>query len=387
MTGAGGRTAAETEGRSDTASGGGGPADAIGEPARPQASGDSLTFALAAPLEAREPPEARGLRRDEVRLLVSRRDTGEVTHHVFADLPSLLAPGDLLVVNDSATLPAAVRLDRLAVHFSGRLASGDWLVELRRRTATATEPYLGAAPGEWLPLPGGATLRLVERETARLWRARLDRDVLSYLAAHGAPIRYGYVRRDWPLADYQTVFGVEPGSAEMPSAGRPFTPELVTALVSRGIGIAPITLHTGVASPEKDEPPYPEWFSVSARTARLANLTRAHGGRVIAVGTTVVRALETAAAVRPPVAEPHRGEAGPDGDGVRELSGWTSHVVTPAGDVRAVDGLITGLHEPRSSHLMMLSAITGTGVLADAYDEALREGYLWHEFGDSHLIL
>ncbi|GLW23719.1 queuosine biosynthesis protein [Microbispora amethystogenes] len=397
MTGAGGRTAAETEGRPDTPLGGGGladaapssdgPADAIGEPARPQAAGDSLTFALAAPLEAREPPEARGLRRDEVRLLVSRRDTGEVTHHVFADLPSLLAPGDLLVVNDSATLPAAVRLDRLAVHFSGRLASGDWLVELRRRTATATEPYLGGAPGEWLPLPGGATLRLVERETARLWRARLDRDVLSYLAAHGAPIRYGYVRRDWPLADYQTVFGVEPGSAEMPSAGRPFTPELVTALVSRGIGIAPITLHTGVASPEKDEPPYPEWFSVSARTARLANLTRAHGGRVIAVGTTVVRALETAAAVRPPVAEPHRGEAGPDGGGVRALSGWTSHVVTPAGGVRAVDGLITGLHEPRSSHLMMLSAITGTGVLADAYDEALREGYLWHEFGDSHLIL
>ncbi|MEU8197455.1 S-adenosylmethionine:tRNA ribosyltransferase-isomerase [Microbispora amethystogenes] len=362
----------------------GGPADVIGGPGRPRASGDSLTFALAAPLEAREPPEARGLRRDEVRLLVSRRDTGEVTHHVFADLPSLLAPGDLLVVNDSATLPAAVRLDRLAVHFSGRLASGDWLVELRRRTATATEPYLGAAPGEWLPLPGGATLRLVGRETARLWRARLDRDVLSYLAAHGVPIRYGYVRRDWPLADYQTVFGVEPGSAEMPSAGRPFTPELVTALVSRGIGVAPITLHTGVASPEKDEPPYPEWFSVSARTALLANLTRAHGGRVIAVGTTVVRALETAA--RPPVAGPRHGEAGPDG-GVRALSGWTSHVVTPAGGVRAVDGLITGLHEPRSSHLMMLSAITGTGVLAEAYEEALREGYLWHEFGDSHLIL
>ncbi|WP_405088137.1 S-adenosylmethionine:tRNA ribosyltransferase-isomerase [Microbispora sp. NBC_01389] len=386
MTGTGGPAGADGRAATgDAALRGNRPAGVIGEPGRPRASGDSLTFALAAPLEAREPPEARGLRRDEVRLLVSRRDTGEITHHVFADLPSLLAPGDLLVVNDSATLPAAVRLDRLAVHFSGRLASGDWLVELRRRTATATEPYLGAAPGEWLPLPGGATLRLAGRETARLWRARLDRDVLSYLAAHGVPIRYGYVRRDWPLADYQTVFGVEPGSAEMPSAGRPFTPELVTALVSRGIGVAPITLHTGVASPEKDEPPYPEWFSVSARTALLANLTRAHGGRVIAVGTTVVRALETAA--RPPVAGPHLGEPGPDGGGVRALSGWTSHVVTPAEGVRAVDGLITGLHEPRSSHLMMLSAITGTGVLAGAYEEALREGYLWHEFGDSHLIL
>ncbi|NJP25425.1 S-adenosylmethionine:tRNA ribosyltransferase-isomerase [Microbispora sp. SCL1-1] len=335
--------------------------------------GESFEFALGAALEAHEPPEARGLRRDEVRLLVSRRDTGEITHHVFADLPSLLSPGDLLVVNDSATLPAAVRLDRLAVHFSGRLASGEWLVELRRRTGTATEPYSGAAPGEWLPLPGGATLRLLAPETPRLWRARLDRDVLSYLARHGVPIRYGYVRRDWPLADYQTVFGVEPGSAEMPSAGRPFTPELVTALVSRGIGVAPITLHTGVASPEKDEPPYPEWFAVSERTARLVNITHEHGGRVIAVGTTVVRALETAARDAP--------------DTVRAASGWTSRVVTPEGGVRAVDGMVTGLHEPRSTHLMMLSAITGTGVLARSYEAALEEGYLWHEFGDSHLIL
>ncbi|MBX6382691.1 MAG: S-adenosylmethionine:tRNA ribosyltransferase-isomerase [Microbispora sp.] len=335
----------------------------------------TFDFALPAPLEAHEPPEARGLRRDGVRLLVSRRDTGELAHHVFADLPSLLSPGDLLVVNNSATLPAAVRLDRLAVHFSGRLPSGDWLVELRRRTATATEPYTGAAPGEWLPLPGRATLCLLAQETPRLWHARLDRDVLSYLATYGVPIRYGHVARDWPLADYQTVFGVEAGSAEMPSAGRPFTPELVTALVSRGIGVAPITLHTGVASPEKDEPPYPEWFSVSPQTARLVNLTRELGGRVIAVGTTVVRALETAA----------HDAAGPGR--VRPASGWTSHVVTPATGVRAVDGLITGLHEPRSTHLMMLSAIAGTAALTSAYEAAIEEGYLWHEFGDSHLIL
>ncbi|MEV7801485.1 S-adenosylmethionine:tRNA ribosyltransferase-isomerase [Microbispora sp. NPDC088329] len=375
---------------------------------RPYGPEGAFEFTLSTPLEAHEPPEARGLRRDEVRLLVSRRDTGEISHHIFADLPSLLSPGDLLVVNNSATLPAAVRLDRLAVHFSGRLASGEWLVELRRRTATATEPYSGAAPGEWLPLPGGATLRLLAQETPRLWRARLDRDVLAYLAAHGVPIRYGYVGRDWPLADYQTVFGVEPGSAEMPSAGRPFTPDLVTALVGRGIGVAPITLHTGVASPEKDEPPYPEWFSVSPWTARLVNITREHGGRVIAVGTTVVRALETAAletaALETPLDPPYSAtqpeaarNAEPGAGGgtepeaargtVRAVSGWTSHVVTPAEGVRVVDGLITGLHEPRSSHLMMLSAITGTGVLARSYEAALDEGYLWHEFGDSHLIV
>ncbi|MBP2707262.1 S-adenosylmethionine:tRNA ribosyltransferase-isomerase [Microbispora sp. RL4-1S] len=331
-------------------------------------------FTLPPGSEAATPPEARGLRRDGVRLLVSRRDSGEITHRTFTDLADLLAPGDLLVVNNSATLPAAVRLDRLAVHFSGRIRSGEWLVELRRRTAGATEPYDGAAPGEWLPMPGGATLRLAGRATPRLWRARLDTDVLPYLERHGVPIRYGYVREDWPLADYQTVFGREPGSAEMPSAARPFTTELVTALVSRGVTVAPITLHTGVASPEKDEPPYPEWFSVPPRTADLANLTRANGGRVIAVGTTVVRALETAAA------------GSPDG-AVRPSSGWTSHIVGPATGARAVDGLVTGLHEPRSTHLMMLSEIAGAELVSRSYQAALRESYLWHEFGDSHLIL
>ncbi|HEX8004932.1 MAG TPA: S-adenosylmethionine:tRNA ribosyltransferase-isomerase, partial [Trebonia sp.] len=313
----------------------------------------SIDFALPPILEAHEPPEARGLARDAVRLMVSRRDTGEITHHKFTDLPSILAPGDLLVVNNSGTLPAAVQLDRLAVHFSTELPSGEWLVELRRRTPTGTEPYAGGAPGEWLPLPGRATLRLVAAETPRLWRAVLDRNVLPYLAKYGTPIRYSYVEQDWPLENYQTVFAVEPGSAEMPSAGRPFTTALVTDLVARGISVAPVTLHTGVASPEKDEPPYPERFASPEQTARLVNLTRSSGGRVIAVGTTVVRALETAALDGP----------------VRAVSGWTSHIVTPAEGVRAVDGLVTGLHEPRSSHLRMLSAVAGAELIARSYTE------------------
>ncbi|GAA1609204.1 S-adenosylmethionine:tRNA ribosyltransferase-isomerase [Nonomuraea maheshkhaliensis] len=331
----------------------------------------SLDFLLPPGLSATEPPEARGLARDAVRLMVSR-GAAEPGHHHFSDLPRLLDPGDLIVVNNSATLPAAVRLDRLAVHFSTARNDGTWLVELRRRTSKASEPYAGGEPGEWLPLPGRATLRLIERETPRLWRAELDRDVPAYLRVHGTPIRYSYVERDWPIEAYQTVFATVPGSAEMPSAARPFTAELVTALVARGIGIAPITLHTGVASPEKDEPPYAERYEVPASTARLVNLTRANGGRVVAAGTTVVRALETA--------------AGADGL-VTAAAGWTRHVVTPEGGVRAVTGLITGLHEPRSSHLLMLTAIAGRPALARAYEEALREGYLWHEFGDTHLIL
>ncbi|MER6510208.1 S-adenosylmethionine:tRNA ribosyltransferase-isomerase [Nonomuraea sp. NPDC001636] len=330
-----------------------------------------LDFALPDDLSAHEPPEARGLARDAVRLMVSRGEA-EPAHHRFGDLPGLLDPGDLIVVNNSATLPAAVRLDRLAVHFSTAREDGTWLVELRRRTAKASEPYGGGEPGEWLPLPGRATLRLIERETPRLWRARLDQDVLPYLREHGRPIRYSYVPADWPIDAYQTVFATVPGSAEMPSAARPFTSELVTALVSRGVTIAPVTLHTGVASPEKDERPYSERYEVPAATARLVNLTRRNGGRVIAAGTTVVRALETA--------------VGPDGL-VGAASGWTGHVVTPAVGVRAVTGLITGLHEPRSSHLLMLTAIAGEKSLARAYEEALRKGYLWHEFGDTHLIL
>jgi S-adenosylmethionine:tRNA-ribosyltransferase-isomerase (queuine synthetase) len=341
-------------------------------------------------LEAHEPPEARGHTRDDVRLLVSR--SSAITHHRFRELPALLSPGDLLVVNTSATLPSAVRLDKLAIHFSTPASDqeGVWLVELRRRTGKASAPYAGGCPGEWFPLPGGATLTLIARQTDRLWRARLSTDVVPYLRRHGMPIRYGYVHTDWPTSAYQTVFSDRSGfpagpgsaegsgkpeldgSAEMPSAGRPFTDELVTRLVSRGVLLTPLTLHTGVASPEAHEPPYAERFSVPEATASLVNHVRARGGRVIAVGTTVVRALETA--------------VDPSGV-VRPARGWTEHLVTPSGGVRAVDGLLTGLHEPRSSHLRMLTAIAGAELLERTYEEALDKGYLWHEFGDLNLLL
>jgi S-adenosylmethionine:tRNA ribosyltransferase-isomerase len=346
----------------------------------------ALNFALPKDLEAREPPEARlGVtRRDHVRLLVGRRGSGTVSHHEFRDLPRLLRPGDLLVVNTSATMPAAVHLDKLTVHFSTPLPGEDeglWLVELRRRTGKASTPYNGGSPNEWIPMPGGATLTLVRRQTDRLWGARLSASVVPYLHRYGVPVRYGYVREPWPTSAYQTVFahGVEgpspTGSAEMPSAGRPFTTELVTRLVSRGVHVAPLTLHTGVASPEAHEPPYAERYEVPAATAALVEHVRTRKprqGRVIAVGTTVVRALETAV----------------DGQGrVGPSQGWTEHVVTPEQGVRAVDGLLTGLHEPESSHLMMLAAIGGEELIRKTYESALAERYLWHEFGDANLLL
>ena len=158
----------------------------------------------------------------------------------------------------------------------------------------------------------------------------------------------------------------------MPSAGRPFTQALVTALISRGVQIAPLTLHTGVASAEAHEPPYPERFAVPAATAWLVNAARAAGGRVVAVGTTAVRALESAA----------------DGSGrVSAASGWTDLVVTPQRGVRVVDGLLTGLHEPQASHLLMLEAVAGGVLLDRVYAAAVERRYRWHEFGDVNLLL
>ena len=208
----------------------------------------------------------------------------------------------------------------------------------------------------------------------RLWIARLHLPCpwQEYLERFGAPIRYKYVAQPWPADSYQNVYATEPGSAEMPSAGRAFTPELITRLVARGIQVAPLILHTGVASLEDHEPPYEEYYRVPDSTARLVEATRAAGGRVVAVGTTVVRALET---ITDEMGRLHPGE------------GWTELVITPSRGLRAVNAMLTGLHEPKATHLAMLEALAGREHLKLTYAEALRQGYLWHEFGDLHLIL
>ena len=346
-------------------------------------------------LSARVPAEQRGpgLDRDAVRLLVSRGS--EVSHHAFCELPLLLRAGDLLVVNTSETLAAAVdgRIGhaRVVVHFSTRGDDGRWAVELRDPDERGTTRARAGGPaGTEVRLPDG--LRLVLEEplsegSERLWWARVTRPrerrediqgagVLRLMREHGRPIRYSYTERDQPLSVYQTVFALPSadgtGSAEMPSAARPFTVRMVTELVSRGVQFAPITLHTGVASAEAHEPPYPERFAVPEASARLINAVKAGDGRVIAIGTTAVRAVESAV----------------DADGVvRAREGWTDLVVTPERGVRVVDGLLTGLHEPEASHLLMLEAVAGRAAIDRSYDEALRGLYLWHEFGDVHLIL
>ncbi|MDX3517935.1 S-adenosylmethionine:tRNA ribosyltransferase-isomerase [Streptomyces scabiei] len=357
-------------------------------------------------LHARVPAEQRGagLDRDGVRLMVSRGT--EVSHHAFTELPRLLGAGDLLVVNTSPTLAAAVDgavgQARVVVHFSTRGDDGRWAVELRDPDGHGTTRVRAGGPaGTEVRLPWGVRLVLEEPLSARgerLWWASVSlpssestgspgsttspgpsaasEAVAEVLREHGRPIRYSYTERDQPLSVYQTVFAVPSqdgaGSAEMPSAGRPFTARMVAELVSRGVQFAPVTLHTGVASAEAHEPPYPERFTVPEASARLVNAARAGGRRVIAVGTTAVRAVESA--------------AGSDGV-VRARDGWTDLVVTPERGVRVVDGLLTGLHEPEASHLLMLEAVAGRAAIDRAYEAAVEGRYLWHEFGDVHLVL
>lgn len=349
----------------------------------------SLDYDLPSDLNASEPPEARGLQRDEVRLMVSHLSSNRVTHTRFREIGDFLEEGDVLVLNTSGTLNAALEATRsdgttVELHLSTRLPAELWVVELRQPGNDGTLPLYDAVAGETLQLPGGATTTLHTAHhpahrngyegKVRLWIATVDFPCTmhNYLAEFGFPIRYSYVKKEWPLHYYQTVYATEGGSAEMPSAGRAFTEELITGLVARGISIVPLILHTGVASLEEHEPPYEEYYRVPHQSARIVNEARQAGRRIIAVGTTTVRALETVTGAD---AVTHPGE------------GWTQVVITPERGIRAVDGLLTGLHEPRATHLAMLEALAGREHLELTYQEALDHHYLWHEFGDLHLIL
>ena len=332
----------------------------------------ALDFVLPQELEAHEPPEVRGNGRDDVRMLVSNLETGEVTDTRFRELPDFLRAGDVLVLNTSATLPAALTAlresgEEIALHWSTSLPGNLSIVEPRKVQATA---------GEVLTLAGGgmATLLAPYRTSRRLWIAQfeIDGSVVDYLHRWGRPIRYPYVTDAFPISAYQTVYAGREGSAEMPSAGRALTRSMLACLRARGVGIAKLVLHTGVASLELHEAPFDEWYEVPLRTAERIREAKQRGGRVIAVGTTVVRALESSVDA--------------NGDLIASR-GWTDLVITPERGVHVVDGLLTGLHEPRASHLQMLEAIAGRKTIEKAYAAALGREYLWHEFGDLHLMI
>ena len=318
----------------------------------------------------------RGHDRDDVRLMVSTTE-GDA-HYSFNELPGLLEPGDLLVVNESATLPASLpaasRLGNIRLNLSTRFADDLWLAEPR---------WSPSRPGP-LPLKEQEILHIGEVKVLllyqypgipRLWFTRFDTSADRLMAEYGEPIHYSYAPA-YPMSNYQTIFSRFPGSVEMPSAARPITTHVRDTLRSHGIGIVGIILHTGVSSLEIEDETvehqvlYPEVFRVSEAAANAVNSTHARGGRVIAVGTTVVRALETAWTP----------------NGLRPCAGATGLYIHPGNGVHVIDGLLTGLHDPVTSHLAMLSAIAGLDRVKKAYGEAIRNRYLWHEFGDSHLL-
>ncbi|MGD2077025.1 MAG: S-adenosylmethionine:tRNA ribosyltransferase-isomerase [Chloroflexota bacterium] len=338
-----------------------------------------LVFDRPDELVASAPAEIEGRPRDAGRLLVS--DPAGHRHSQFSDLAEFLDAGDLLVVNRSATLPASLpaRHDsaRFILNLSTNYGAGLWLAEPRLgHDAPGPVPNLAAGDVLWA---AGIKAHLITPfpDIPRLWFVQFEADIGQAMRRFGRPIRYAYVEGSYDLKHYQTLFSSVPGSAEMPSAAYPFTGRIVQRLVDRGVHLASILLHTGVSSLEVEvddvskHPLYPEPYQVSQAAARAVNETKAAGRRVIAVGTTVVRALESAW----------------DGQAVQAYSGFTRLYIYPERGQHVVDGLLTGFHDPLTSHLAMLYTIAGKDLIHDAYAVATHEGYHWHEFGDSHLIL
>ncbi len=336
-----------------------------------------LDFSRPANLQATLPPEIRGQGRDDVRLLIS---TLRGHHHSkFVNLANFLEQGDILVVNRSATLAASLPAKghfgdfilNLSTCYSERL----WLAE--PRWSFAKPGPLPLQPNEAITVAGSPTKLLAPYPNLpRLWFVSFEKDV-SELMEQGTPIRYGYVPSAFELDNYQTIFADKPGSAEMPSAARPFSNRVLEMLKSKGVKFAFITLHTGVSSLElnteniEEQTLYPEPFEVPLKTAEVINLARTQNQRIIAVGTTVVRALESAW----------------NGKEVRASKGFTRLYLHPKQPTHVINGLLTGFHDPKASHLAMLYVIAGKELVMEGYQEAVAEGYLWHEFGDSHLLL
>ncbi len=348
----------------------------------------AFTFVLPPELSAKEPPERRGIRRDQVRLLMIDRTTGRIEHTRFDKIDNYLHAGDLLVFNSSRTLPASLRGCEcsathgpcMEVRLAERLSDGSWLALL---VCEQGDPFgCGLRVGMQIEFAEGLAATVLERDAniSRLWKLRFSisgTELIDLIYRLGKPIRYEYVSAPWDLDYYQTVYATEPGSAEMPSAGRAFTWKLLLDLKRRDIGSAYVVLHAGLSSYLDDEldrqhPASEEEYFVNRVTARKINQARERGGRVIAVGTTVVRALESAAN---------------ENGNVTEVHGYTRLKIERQYQLRSVDGLLTGLHEPEASHLDLLSAFLSPEKIRAAYNEAIVRKYLWHEFGDLNLIL
>ncbi len=345
-----------------------------------------LNFSLPAELYAKEPPEKRGIPRDQVKLMIIDRRQGEVVHSRFDHIMEFLKPGDLLVFNSSRTLPASLqgccgsKGPCMEVRLAQHLPDDTWMALL---VCKRGDPFsCGLRAGLTIDFGMGlqAEVKNVDSRIPRLWNLSFNQEgtvLIDLIYRLGQPIRYEYISSPWDLDYYQTVYAREPGSAEMPSAGRAFTWKMLFDLKNKGVDSAYITLHTGLSSYLDDEldrqhPASEEEYFIGQMAAERINKTRTNNGRVIAVGTTVVRALESAAEEDHPVSEGHA---------------YTRLHINHDHRLKIADGLLTGLHEPEASHLDLLSAFLPPSKIREAYDEAIERGYLWHEFGDLNLII
>lgn len=342
-----------------------------------------VQFNLPDHLACPKPTEDRNLARDEVRLLVTK-GPDEAEHVEFSNLDSYLKRGDVLVINTSATRPSAFFISlpeerKGVLHLSTRLNAREWLIEIREIKGTKTIRWNEGTEKMTFSLPEDSFIRLKKKfykdhRSLDLWIAEFNttHQPETLMTNHGRPIKYDKLDENYPLEYYQTLFSFHPGSSEMPSAGRGFTPALIEKLLNKGIVFAPILLHTGISSLEDDETPYPEYMEVSPLSALMINHAKDHGHRIVAIGTTAVRAIESAVN--------HVGK-------VRSYQGNTSLFIEENYDMKVVDGLLTGFHEPRASHLHMLQSLAGAEHIQYAYETAVAKNYYWHQFGDLHLIL
>jgi S-adenosylmethionine:tRNA ribosyltransferase-isomerase len=344
---------------------------------------DFLDYHLPPQLIAQDPcPE-----RDRSRLLVVDRVTATFAHRYFHDLPELLAPGDLLVLNDTRVVPARL-LGRRA------RTGGRWEGLFLKATAEGAWEMLSQTRGRLLEgeiievEPGPLRLRLVHKTPERHWRAMPEMPAGEALDAFALLQRFGqiplppYVRKGRAHAAdvdrYQTVFARTPGAVAAPTAGLHFTPALLEALARRGIHHAFVTLHVGLGTFQpiqvddvRAHPMHAEWGELSASTAEALNACRARGNRIVAVGTTAVRVLETVAGTGP----------------LRPWSGETSLYIYPPYSFRAVDALVTNFHLPRTSLLLLVGAFAGVDLLRRAYMTAVEQQYRFYSYGDAMLVL
>lgn len=332
---------------------------------------NTQTFILPHELHAAFPPERRGVRRDHVRMMTIDRKSGKVIHDSFNHLADYVKPGDMIVLNNSRTIPAALRAtihnQEIEVRLARCLSETSW---------EALVLFDNVEIGDCLQFSDELFAVVIDRKRdSPLLVLRFSISGLSlfqHVYSLGEPIRYEYIEESWDLHYYQNVYGTVPGSVELASAGRAFSWEMLLDLQKRGIQLSYLQLHTGLSYLNDNDQLSPkeniERYDIPQETMAAVLKTKASGGKVIAVGTTVVRALESAVST-----------------GIS--SGETALYIDAAFPLEIVDGIITGFHEPEASHLDMLTAFISPEILFNAYGEAIREKYLWHEFGDINFII